>query len=326
MTQQEYDSLLAQARATYASMTVDTYKKIRDTYISASESVAAAVKAAERAGASEITYQGLLEIEAQLKIAADKITTAINNGTLDLMNAGVSVGSEINIDYLDDALDGITGLPFTAKGIKTAYLSVNEFVVQSTINRLFQDGYSFSERVWKIGEKYQEEMKDIIAQGLAMGRSSIDIAKDIQAYVKDGRIGLANRYGPGLERGTKEFLKRIGNRVDWRALRLARSELYMSLQDAAKEQGRLNPASTGMYEWINEANRQHWDCVCPDYSKNSPYTYEQVPGYPHSNCRCRIQAILRDQRKFQEDMQRWANGEQVDYIDEWYNTVYKTYA
>ena len=361
MTQDEYDAAYAAARKSYASMSLETYKKLKQVYIDASIRVQEAIKAAEVAGNSQITIASLQNINEQLQIAANQIQGVISEETISLMENGALKGSSINVEFLKDALDKVDGLPFNIEGIKNAYVAVNQLVVESTLNRLFSDGYSFSERIIKAGEYYQEQVKLIIAQGQALARSTVEIAKDIKTYIKGDKLELANRYGIlsredvdnfrkgklnhidwkeyekakiaeyGAEKGkliveqTKAFMKRIGNTVDWRALRIARSELYMSLQDAAKEQGRTNPACNGTYDWVLEGGRQDWGCTCPEYARNGPYEYNLIPGYPHSNCRCSVRPNLRDVRDFEADLKKWNNGEAVPYLDEWYNTIYKSY-
>jgi hypothetical protein len=178
--------------------------------------------------------------------------------------------------------------------------------------------------VWRAGQYYQTQIKNVISAGLAQGRDIIKIAKDIQIYTADGKIALVKRFGPGLIRGSKAFINRIGNRIDYRALRLIRSEMNMSLQDAGKEQGRVNPACTQLWDWVRGGS-QHWNCICPELAANSPYEYNAVPGYPHPNCICQVRPRLMNHAEFVNDLSFWANGQQVPYLDNWYNNIYQYY-
>jgi hypothetical protein len=350
VTAEEYKKLYIQARKSLPNLSIQTMKKIRSVYRSAAKQIAEKVKAAQLANNSELTITSLQQIEAQLETAANQIMAAIRKNTISSVETATVRTSNINVYYLSEAFINVDKV--TAAGIKNMYLAVNTSVIESMVNRVYQDGYTFSDRIWKIGRKYQTEMKDIITTGFSMGRSTIQVAKDIQAYTAGGKFSLVNRYGPNLIRikdiddfrkgkaqridwkaveakygktrtlQCRNLMKRIGNRVDSNALRLTSSELHSSLQDAALKQGKSNVACSGWYDWILEAGRQHWKCVCPDLASDSPYEYENVPGYPHSRCRCQIRPRLRDSKEFQADLKRWSNGERVDYIDEWYNGTY----
>ena len=300
MTQAEYNSLYAQARATYSELSLATYSRIEAAYASALDDIVQILKDLDAAGASSLTVSGYQQLELQLKQSASAIQQAIATETEALMTAGLNVGSDINIQYMDDVISNVTGLPFTVEQLQSAYIAANNAAMISTISRVFQSGYNFAESVIGVGQAFQDAVKEILIQGQALLKNTREIAKELQSQIVDGQL--------------------------WKALRIARSELYMSLQDAAVYQGQMNPAATGMYEWILESTRQHWNCACPDIAKNSPYEYNAVPGYPHPNCRCYVRPLLRSKIEFENDLKRWANGEVVPYIDQWYNGVYKTYA
>jgi hypothetical protein len=197
---------------------------------------------------------------------------------------------------------------------------VNDAVVQSVVNRVWQDGYTFSDRVWRIGRRYQEDIKKVLSAGLAQGRDVLDIARDIQVYTADGKLRLMQRYGE-LRRGTAEFTRRIPMKVDYRALRLVRTELYASLRDAGVQQGLANPACTKLWDWVRQSSRD-WGCECPDYARDGPYTLEALPSTPHSNCLCAVVPQLESLASFNGRLASWADGAPDVGLDEWYSTVY----
>ena len=91
------------------------------------------------------------------------------------------------------------------------------------------------------------------------------------------------RYGK-LERGTAEYARRIPRSVDYRALRIVRSELYASLKEVGIENGKANPSALDKFDWVMQSGRADWDCDCPDLAAGSPYTAAQFPAQPHPNC------------------------------------------
>jgi hypothetical protein len=228
--------------------------------------------------------------------------------------------TDIDVDYTIGALENIDIIDPVR--IREMGVAVNSDMVAALQTRIWQDGYTFSHRVWRVGTEYQKQIKRVVSAGLAQGRDPVEIARDIEVYVRDGKQKMASRWGPDLEQGTKRWLKRIRKNVDYNAMRLVRSELYQSLQDTGRESGRINPAAYDQYDWIMEQARQHWSCLCPEYSDGSPYTYETVPSMPHPNCRCRVQPRLRSDRNFQKDLKQWVGGKRVPYIDQWYSEIY----
>lgn len=321
MTNQEYLEAYRQARKIYPDLTKEAMTRLRQIYINASESVANQIRVAELAGRSQLTIDSLKKIEQELRIAAEKIRQAVQSSVINLSSEGIQLQSNINYSYITDLFQDVDKI--TKLGISNMLVGVDVSVISSIVNRLYTDGYSFSDRVWAIGEAYQSTIKDIISAGLAQGRDVVKIARDLEVYLRGGKISLVQRYGE-LLRDTKEFMSRIGNTIDSRALRLLMSELYASLQQAALWHGKINPACTGMYDWIMELGRQDWNCVCPKYAEKQ-YKYEDVPAYPHPHCRCEIRPVLMDHNIFMNDLQNWVNGGSVGYIDNWYNEFYLPY-
>jgi hypothetical protein len=160
--------------------------------------------------------------------------------------------------------------------------------------------------------------------GLVENRDVLDIAKDLNVYVNEGYQKLMNRYG-GLIRGTAAFRNRIRQKIYYPSLRLVRSELYAGLHSNVIYSAKINPACSGMIKWVRHTT-EDWGCRCPEYESNSPYKIDQVPGYSHPNCLCTLEPVLINQEQFIKDMTAWGNGENVPYIENWYNQYYSQFA
>jgi hypothetical protein len=326
MTNTTYIRLLAEARRQYPLLTQRATKQLQESYITAAKMAAAVVRDAETRGLSRLTVESWAQIKTQLERGAQLIQDAIEQRIPLTVGDALEKYTQINIDYIMGGVRKAGADKITEIGIRNMFVAINDRVIRSIANRVFRDGYSYSTRIWRVGQYYQEQIKRVINAGLAQGRDVIKIARDIQVYTKDGKIALAKRYGPNLERPTKAFMARIGNRVDYRALRLVRSELYMSLQDAGRESGRINPACAQEWDWILGPSRSHWDCECPDFAANAPYEYNEIPAYPHPNCVCEVRQVLRNHEEFMNDLASWSQGNTVPYLDDWYNNIYQYYA
>jgi hypothetical protein len=315
--------------------------EIKKAFEEAAKIAAEAALDATTRGLSDITSNGWLNLEQQLRVGADIVSNATETITPQALQEMYGNFSKIDIEYIDDALLS-SGNTYIA-GIGNLTAAADSLLLTQLATRVFQDGYTFSERIWNlfdadglpigINGDYQYRIKNLILTGAAQGRDAIDIAEDIQLYVAQGRDAVfkPGRYGK-LEPGTWEYRKRISKTVDWRALRLVRSELNASKQQAGIYEGIINPAcEPKLYNYnktpgnpidINgDKNESGMRCI--DLSNNSPYLLEDVPGYQHSNCSCTVEPVLMDQARFIEDLKEWQPGAgEPQYLSDWYQNIY----
>ena len=329
----DYRQAFAAARRRAMVLDAKTRAKLVEVYRLAGEEAARVAHAALERGLSALTEERWAVIAAKLNDAADSIATATETGIKDLVRLTAPLFPEVDADLVWDAAKlAKADRKITREGLGRIVSGVQQDVVKSLVSRIYSDGYTFSDRIWKTGadeagrpasvrSDWQERIKMTIAAGIAQGRDPAKIARDIQVYTKDGRLALAKRWG-ALERGTAEYAKRLPGKIDWRAQRLVRSELYASLQDAQLAAGRKNPASDGLYDWVLSEGRQHWECECEALAAGSPYKADAVPSYPHPNCLCYIRPHLIDMDKFVADLAAWAKGGSVEYLDTWHRDVY----
>lgn len=237
------------------------------------------------------------------------ISETLNDNTMIAIEKSFAIGSETDRAFMIKA-----GLePVQVDGI---ILEVNRRLLETTINRTYQDGYNFSTRIWRAGKATQNDIKKVLDLGIANNRDPFQVARDIQTYVADGKVKLMKSYGK-LKQGTAEFANRIPEDIDYRAMRIVKTETYTSLRDTELLSGEANPGTTGFYRWVLNVSRGNWECGCPDLASGGPYTFDTVPSNPHPNCSCYLQAVLRDQREFISDLQRWISGDSVPYLDDW---------
>lgn len=321
-----YQKRYADARKAAMNMSSANRAKLAQVYKEAADEAAAIVKSSVARGLSQLTIDHWRSLRNQLRAAARIINQGVEDNATNLINEVSKRFTAIDADYVSSMARraGAEDL-ITKVGTNAMAAQLNTRVVRSFTARVWSDGFTFSQRVWGpqgIGEDWLERMRMTIATGLALGRDPVKIARDIQVYTADGKTALVKRWGK-LERGTAEFAKRLPNNLDWRAVRVVRSELYASLQDAAVIAGEANPGTTGYYDWILQPDREHWGCVCASYASGGPYKAGNLPIYPHPNCMCRVQPQLMNSATFVNDLARWSKGESVPYIDAWYNNTYK---
>jgi len=306
VTATEYEKLYIAARGKWPKLVRSVMRELKIVYTDSADKIAAQLRAAAAAGRSQLTLDMLSDLQAQLMSAAEAIAARLQAEVPRMVTEGYAQYAKIDNAMIAELM----GATVSAAGLASMTVAVNNRLIANLLNRTWQDGYTFSERVFQVGGDYQEQIKRLVASGIAQGRGTIKIAKDIQDYVAKGRGGLPTEYG------NAKFGDVVAKKVDWRALRIARSELASSMQASALQQGLNNPASAGLFNWVR-INTQIHDCVCPELAAGSPYKAADVPAYPHSNCACAVRPVLKDLNTVAADIARWHNGEHVEYLDQW---------
>ncbi|MDR1174691.1 MAG: DUF3626 domain-containing protein [Treponema sp.] len=172
----------------------------------------------------------------------------------------------------------------------------------------FHQSYSLSKSVWNIVGDAEDKILDVVWGGISQGRDVRTVAADLMAYIKGGPDVVKGRWGK-LKPETREYANRLGAKgVDYRALRLYRSEIHRHQQEAAVEEGEDNPACTGEYDWILMPGREVWLCDCEELAGAGPYTKETIPPYPHPNCDCMVRPRLKDSDDLIRDLKDYING------------------
>jgi hypothetical protein len=188
------------------------------------------------------------------------------------------------------------------------------------IDYTFRQSFSLSKSVWDTVNYTEDKILDVVWGGVSQGRDVRTVAADLMAYIHEGPQVLPGRWGK-LEPGTREYARRLGKMgVDYRAMRLFRSEKYRHLQEAAVEDGESNPGCTGEYDWILMPGRGTWNCDCPDIAAAGPYKADTIPPYRHSNCDCMIEPRMKDHDEFVRQLRDYVQGEDTPgarEIDEW---------
>lgn len=339
MTNAEYYRLYNQSRNNIGIINLKLLKKIKSVYSQAALLAAKEVQSLDFSGKSDLTISQWKNIEKQLVNGGKLISEAIEKDTPEALSMAYRQYYNIDSMYIlsaaKEAGQGAVDL-IKPKALADFGFSIDKRLIADLLKRQNKSGYTFVESIWNLFDKdglpigvngdYQYRIKNLIQTGLAQGRDAVKVSTDIMEYVEKGKDAVfkPGRYGR-LEPGTAAYKARIPDTIDWRALRLVRSEMYMSLQNASLEQGKFNPGCNGQYNWVLTQGTLH-SCICPDLAKASPYPEKKIPEYPHSNCMCTITPLLRDHDQFIADMVKFSRGNSVEYMDEWYETLLKNAA
>jgi hypothetical protein len=321
MTKQEFFEAQKKSRQEYLILQRRTAREIHTVYVQSADEVAKIIKQLEisNRGAS-LTADSYRELQRALTKTARDISRAIDPTITGAIAQQTQISGAHHFQFINDALSasGLSSSRVSVDTLSKMFAAINTRMVELTYTRVV-DGYNFVDRVGFLRKNWNSGVESVITSGIAQNRDVIKIAADLQKYARSGRAGLVNRYGE-IVRGTKKFIKRIPKNLDYRALLLARSELYISLQNSQKVQGLMNPA-VRYYDWNLTSGAAHV-CICPDLAADSPYLYNDIPDFPHSNCLCYITHQLISRDEFANDLTYWGSGIGVPYLDSWYQDVY----
>lgn len=165
------------------------------------------------------------------------------------------------------------------------------------------DGYRLSDRIWRTSQKTRNKIDLLLAHEIRNGTAAVDIAKQLEGFLKPERAGVQTR-------------KPYGRWGSYDARRLARTEITAAHGRATLGAAEANPFVQAI-RWALSAFRDDWDCKCePNAEADSglgPGVYElgSVPDYPdHPHCMCNLQPqVVARPSEVVADLRGWLDGE-----------------
>lgn len=294
-------------------------KRIHSVYREQGMIVASIIRDGELSG-SQLTFTTEADFQRALLEASAVIGEALRKEIPDLINSVGELSIAIETEFMVDAWNEL-GPKLTAEGFESMFRLATDRAIATSLYTPFK-GESFLSRVPNISKNFSDDIVSLVQAAIAQGRDLGKIASDINVFIKDGKAFTINRWGDILEPRSKELLKRIRfDKVDYRALRLARTELGRALEKTALDNGAANPGALDLYDWVR-VNAIDWGCVCPGNAANGPYPRDEYPTDRHPNCFCYPRVRLKDGNLFRDQLKRWSNGESVPEIDAWYRSKY----
>lgn len=320
MTSESYISAYAKERKNWPQLTNATRKKIKAQYIAAAKNIADIIREGSLVD-GQLDGATQRRLDQAILEGSQAIGDAMRSEISALLTTAAAGYVAIETAFVADAFRDLTER-VTKDGIEKMFAKVARETVQRSLNSpLAADGMVFWSRVPNISKEFGDDVVNMVRAAINEGRDLGKIAADINKYVKDGKAGTIHRWGEVIEPDSKRLLKRVPEQVDYRALRLARSELGRGLQETTKANGPNNPGGSGWYDWVR-INVIDWGCVCPSNAANGPYQLGDIPGYAHPHCQCFIRQRMKDGNDFRSELEAWSRGEPNETLDKWYREKY----
>lgn len=207
--------------------------------------------------------------------------------------AQIAIDGQVNIAQL--VLDEIAMQTFlqgllptmtrseTIQGIGVVGVSfghVAESAVESIYNRVFRDGLTLSDRIWRLDSQIRAQIEDTLIRGIAEQKSARDLARELRKYLTE----------TGLQNGR------------YNSQRLARTEINTAhreghIRSATKSDGTLRDHISALGYRLSASHPRPdicdvWASQDADGLGSGNYLPENVPQ-DHANGLCYLVSILK---------------------------------
>ena len=187
----------------------------------------------------------------------------------------------------------------------TAFLHVPKDVVNEIITgKLYEGRWNLSRAIWNDNALKNKELETIVSQGVALQKSTYDIAKDLEKYVnpRAQKPWDWSKVYPGVRKV-----------IDYNAQRLARTMVSHAYQESFVRTTKHNPFIEA-YQWLISNS----DRVCPLCIERSTtdnynlgagiYPKDQLP-LDHPNGMCTFSIVMeRSYTAIANDLANWVQG------------------
>ena len=307
----DYYKWALEARKKYLLMLQQSDETIAELYIASINRIIQELKEGENKNLKYLLEVIAKDVDQFNQDLAKAIKFVVENGT----ENGMYFIKQVSIDVLKEA--GVDTVPF----IKSMEFS-RKRAIQTA--RSHEDGLKLSERIWNIGQHNKKIMSDIVRAGA--GEDVVTVARSLESYVKKGKTSIAANY-PNM---IKRMESRIPANLDYKALRLARTELTAAYGEGVIASAKATPV-VKYVKWVISSSHPRKD-ICDTNANGGPngngiYEAMSCPIYPaHPNCICTLQPAPENTTVVVDKLKAWLkNPQSQPEIEEWYQTHYKMF-
>ena len=309
----DYYKWALEARKKYLLMLQQSDETIAELYIASINRIIQELKKGENKNLKYLLEVIAKDVDQFNQDLAKAIKFVVENGT----ENGMYFIKQVSIDVLKEA--GVDTVPF----IKSMEFSCKR-AIQTSFARSHEDGLKLSERIWNIGQHNKKIMSDIVRAGA--GEDVVTVARSLESYVKKGKTSIAANY-PNM---IKRMESRIPANLDYKALRLARTELTAAYGEGVIASAKATPV-VKYVKWVISSSHPRKD-ICDTNANGGPngngiYEAMSCPIYPaHPNCICTLQPAPENTTVVVDKLKAWLkNPQSQPEIEEWYQTHYKMF-
>lgn len=301
-----YDELAKQSRRKMLTQISITDRLIRQLYIRAAKAIGRQIESAK---AGSLTERWLIAYKAELEKEIDRLSQGIYTLIEDGARKAAEAAAECDAEYLRRVAE--------AAGIDDSFTSTLASVPTDALRamldgKLYTDGRMLSSRIWSATGRLEGNIAEIIQQGVAQKMDALTLARHLEAYVNPKAACPVSwhKLYPGIP---------FDRKVDYNALRLARTSITHAHWAANKAAAKKNPLCRGM-KWNLSASHYErqvavaGEDVCDEYALHDEglgigvWPIDDLP-MPHPQCLCYQTEVVPDLEEAAELLSKWHYGD-----------------
>lgn len=259
---------------------------------------------------SVLRTQYLSELSEQLRQRME----SVDNKTQSIILNGMR---NVSSSVVKENAERLLRMGFTNVVASTSYLYVPDDIVRELVSgKLYEGRWSLSRAIWSDNKAKLSEIDSIIAKGVAENKSTYEIAKDLEKYVR-----------PGARKPWDWGKVYPGSRkvIDYCAQRLSRTMVQHAYQESFVRVTKNNPFIDS-YQWLASGGDRMCD-LCAERD-GKIYSKDELP-LDHPNGMCTFVVVMsKSLEEVGSDLHDWMMGEGDEAlnreIDKFANDLTKT--
>jgi hypothetical protein len=307
-----YQNRIKKIRKELSKLFIEEQKEIAKIYKNAIKEIAKDIKKTH--GKKTASEQIKLWWRKIYKKELEKMEKQINEQIEEQIKKGMKKAVAIGVEPTKEVMKKIMK-EFNIK-IKEELFDIQNSVINDIIKGdLYIDKKTLSERIWKFGKINNKNIQDIIAEGLLQQKSAVELADDLEEFVK-----------PSAKRTTnwgKSYPHLRNKNVDYNAMRLARTATIHAYQTATIQSATMNPF-VNKIEWNSMLS--HRTCpICVERHRKL-YNIDEVPlDHPNGMC-CMLPYMSKNMDQVVNELRDWLHGKENKKLDNWYKKYGKYFS
>lgn len=317
-----HERLMRTARRELLSQISITDRLIKQLYRRAAKAIEQQIAAAK---AGSLTERWLTAYKAELDKEIQRLGEGIYTATVN----GARRAAEARVECEQEYLRQVAARAGVDDSFVSTLSSVPTEALRAMIDgRLYTDGRMLSQRIWSATGRLEGNIAEILQQGVAQQLDALTLAKQLEAYVNPSAacpVSWHTLY-PDIP---------FDRKVDYNALRLARTAITHAHWAAEKAAAKKNPLCQGLKWNLSnshyERQVEHWgEDVCDEYARHDEglgegvWPIDKLP-LPHPQCLCYRTEVLppmdeaveilssrADLTDDERHLRAWAKGEAKD--------------
>lgn len=301
----EYEKIAKEIRKRVSRLTLQQQRELLQLY---DDTVKELAEKASKAKSKSLTERWVKDYKKELEKARDELSKELIKSIKGYTTKAAKIGTEVEQQILSKAFK-LAGID-PGDHFKTMFSRVQDKVVKDIISgNLYKDKRTLSSRIWSYGKEFEKNIQYTINQAILEKKSAIELAKDLEEFVKEPakRETTWGKVYPNLK----------NKRVDYNAMRLARTSINHAYQTASIQSSNMNPFVEGI-EWRSALIHGRTCDLCMD-RHGKIFPIDDVPlDHPNGLCTM-IPYIPKSLDDVATELRRWIDGGDNPVLDDWYD-------